>query len=884
MPAFFILFMKKYFVAALVFLSCLCTAQTTSIPLQRNYAGLRFEDFVKSIESNSQFVFFWNSDWTSNIKIKQSAPEESLHQVLIQSLAEAGLDYIILEKKFIIIVDARDVEAATTVDKYIDFTLSGTVKDNKTYQPIPFATITIPGVSNEVVTDKNGNFSISLRSGYYLLNIDAPGYTPIQKSIRHYGLTKLEIGMFEKMIELREIEVSTTAMQNIQRLELGVQKLNTDNLKSIPPLLGEIDVIRSILSLPGVKTVGEGASGFNVRGGNVDQNLILVDDAPLFNSSHLFGLFSVVNSDVVTSMTLQKASMPARYGGRLSSVLDIQFDERIDLEKPIVDASLGVMSSKFKLSLPVQKNKTALTLSARAAYPDWLLNLVPDQSIRQSSANFYDATIKIAHRIDEKNFITATTHLSSDEFRLGVDTTYGWSAYTASARWMRQHSEKVYSKLSGFYSKNQNEVYSEHPINGFTLRSSIINAGLNYDFAIDFSEKHQLEIGIQSSFYKNSRATLSLTQDDNSLPEFNIPAERGVESSVYLSDVFNLNSTIAISGGLRLSSFMALGKGKRRIYADGLPRNEATWIGEEPLPINEIEKSFVNAEPRLNVKFSINSESSIKAGYSRNFQYLSLLSNTMAVSPVDTWKLADYYTAPQESEQVSLGFFKNFNNADLEFSTELYVKRFSNITQYKDGAKLLMNERIEMDLLQGTGKAYGAEFYLKKNTGKLTGWASYTYSRSFVKVEGDSEEETLSGGEYFPSNFDKPNDVSFILSYSVSSRITASCNFVYSTGRPITYPESIYVVDGYVVSNYSKINQARIPDYHRLDCSITHNMLKRKSRKVETSWSLGAYNVYARKNPFSVFFRPMYSGRYPQAYIHKRIDCQSSVQSFRTFH
>lgn len=327
-----------------------------------------------------------------------------------------------------------------------------------------------------------------------------------------------------------------------------------------------------------------------------------------------------------------------------------------------------------------------------------------------------------------------------------------------------------------------------------------------------------------------------------------------------------MTDRLSVLIGLRVSNFLTLGPFVRQLYEQAMPREETTIVGQRQVRHGEIETSYTNLEPRLAVRLMLSENASVKAGMGRNFQYISLLSNTTAVSPMDTWKLADVYMSPQRSDQMSIGYFRTTGNRQYEWSAESYYKRFSNITQYKEGARLVLNQAIETDLLHGDGQSFGLELHAKKNSGKVTGWLSYTYSRSLAKVSGDHQEETLSNGKYFPSNFDKPHDLSIVLNYALSQRISLSGNFVYNTGRPITYPESIYVVDGYVVAEYASINQARIPDYHRLDLAINHAMLKKKSRKVETSWSLGAYNVYARKNPFSVFFRPSYSGRYPQAY------------------
>jgi hypothetical protein len=505
-------------------------------------------------------------------------------------------------------------------------------------------------------------------------------------------------------------------------------------------------------------------------------------------------------------------------------------------------------------------------MAARGAYPDWVLAMVPDKNIQQSRANFYDVSTKIAYRVNERNFFSFTIHGSTDVFRLGADTTYKWSSKLASFRYSHVFSKKVGSHFSLFYSKSESDVSAINFGNGFNLTSAIENTGATFNVDWDLSATHEIVAGVTGNLITVQRGNLAPLGTEAVVQPTHVPEERGLESGIYLSDAITISPVLSVSLGIRLSTFLFLGPSVTRLYQQGVPKNENSYLGDELVETGEVAKSYVNAEPRVAVKVLLTPESSVKAGFNRNYQYVSLLSNTASVSPVDTWKLSDQYLNPQRSDQFSMGYFRDFSNNTYEASVELYYRRFSNLTQYKEGARLILNERIETDLLHGDGKAYGAEFYFKKNRGKLTGWMSYTYSRSLVRVKSDFEEETISNGVFFPSNFDKPNDVNIVVNFAFSKKTSMSGNFVYNTGRPITYPESVYVMNGYAMANYSSINAQRIPDYHRLDLSINHMMLPKRSRKFETSWSLGVYNAYARKNPFSVFFRPQYSGKYPQAY------------------
>jgi hypothetical protein len=858
--------MRKIILALILVSSCrFGHAQTTVAPLDKNYNGVSFLEFVASIEAASPIRFFFNEEWVTNLNVIHEKTAK-FDQVLRQTLAQVHLDYIMLHGKYIVLVNKSVDPKSISPREVRTIKLTGRVIDSTTDKPLPDISVSVPGISNNIITNSFGRFEITIPVGHYILNAEGAGYQETSRAIRLFNDLDIEIKMFEKMIELQEVEITSSGAQLVNRMEIGVQQLTKESLQTMPRLLGEADIVRSVLSLPGVKTVGEGASGFNVRGGNVDQNLILIDNAPLFNSSHLFGLFSVINPDIVSSLSLHKGSMPPRYGGRLSSVLDIHFDEKVSRVKPTLNASIGVVSSKLSVTCPLIKDMSSLVFAARGAYPNWVLQKVPDQGVRTSKASFYDATIKVTHRFNKENLISLTSHVSNDLFRLGADTTYTWSGYASSFQWAHAFSEKLNGHFSAFYSENTNEVSSDFFKNEFALTSYIKNTGLNYDISLEPAAGHQIDVGVSSNYFRTHRGNLKPITNNSALQPITIPYEHGLESAFYISDAITFNTSVSVSAGIRLSSYLALGPGERFYYDNGLPRSELTVIANKYISRSKIEKSFFNLEPRVNAKITLTGESSMKIGVSRNFQYISLLSNSAAVSPVDTWKLSDYYLEPQQSDQLSAGYFRNLLNNTLEFSIEGYYKIFANLTQYKQGARLLLNNRIEADLLQGDGKSYGAEFYLKRNSGKLTGWLSYTYSRTFVRVKGKHEEETLSRGNYFPSNFDKPHDLSIVMNYQLSRRIGIASTFVYSTGRPISYPESIYVVDGFVVANYSELNQSRIPDYHRLDLAVNHSMLPKRNRKFEASWSLGVYNAYARRNPFSVFFRPIHSGRYPQAY------------------
>jgi hypothetical protein len=832
-----------------------------SVRVENNYDGVLLTDFIEETEKILPFLFFFDHEWLKSATVRQTQTPSSVHQILRETLTPLNLDYVFLYRKYIVIVNATLAEEGDVAS----YLLSGYLKNGQTGEGVPRSTVFIADMNHTISTDDKGFFSVKIPSGIHHVFFNAVGSVQAYHIIRVNKDITLEVEMFDRVTELEEVEISGNAIHQGNSLELGAHHLTKHDIKIIPPLFGETDIVRSLLSLPGVKSVGEGASGFNVRGGNVDQNLILIDNASLYSSSHLFGLFSVVNSESVSSLSLHKGTIPAHYGGRLSSVLDITLQD--GMNQPLsFEGSLGALSSKFKFSTPLLKDKISMSVAARGAYPDWMLRMVPDKEIKNSSAGFYDGSMKIAYRLNKKNFLSFTMHGSRDAFRFGADTTYTWSGKLASVRYSHNFSKKVGGHFSLFYSKSESDVTASESGNGFKLTSSIESKGGMFSLDWDLSGTHQIVAGVETNLVGINRGNLDPVGAESVLHPTRIPPERGLETSIYFSDAVTVNPSLSIYLGIRFSTFLFLGPSVSHVYEKGMPLNESTYFGDKVLKSGQIGKSYGNIEPRIAIKLLLNAESFIKAGYNRNFQYLSLLSNTTSVSPVDTWKLSDEHLRPQAGDQFSIGYFHDFSHNVFETSLEVYYRSFSSVTQYKEGARLVLNNHIEQDLLQGKGRAYGAEFYLKKNRGKVTGWLSYTYSRSLVQVEGSFEEETISDGAFFPSNFDKPHDLNILANYSFSKKTSISGNFIYNTGRPITYPESMYVMDGYAVANYGALNGARIPDYHRLDLSVSHTMLPKRIRKFETSWSLGVYNAYARKNPFSVFFKPQHAGKYPQAY------------------
>lgn len=854
----FLIFILFYLVTFMVF------GQT--IPQEKEAT---FLEAIQIFEKQSRIKVIYRKDYIQRLKLDQIALPVSM-ELLDLLTAGTPMDYFLVEEAYAIIYP-RSIRAkfmAGQERKKADPTaihlVEGVIKDDESGLPVPGALLYITSLEQGVTTDEKGRFSIQLPEGTYVGVFSAMGKETERKIIRAYNPLELQINLFESTKDLDEFTVRGRSIDhNVRSVELGVNRLAMDEIKLFPPLLGEVDIIKSIQLLPGVSTVGEGASGFNVRGGGVDQNLILMDGAPIFNPSHMFGFFSIFNQDMVDNVALYKGDIPANYGGRLSSVLDITTRDG-NRAKLKAEGGIGFLSTRLKLEGPLSQS-TSVAVAGRIAYPNWLMHRIPNATLQESSTYFYDGNIKIAHQINNKNSLKISGYASNDYFRIGSDTAYSWQTHLASLKWSSVISDNLGSDLILTYS---NYTYNVEGLNGplnFGLKSDINYIGINHDLEWT-SNNHRTTFGYQANHYAMGMGTLEPTSENSIVNRESIPSERGLELGAYINTELSITENIAAQIGMRYSSFLALGPQDVYVYEPGMPRNSTTLIDTVPYGTGQTLAHYGGLEPRIGIRYTTGENSSIKLSFNRNLQYIHLLSNTMASAPVDLWKLSDQYLGPQESLQYALGYYQNFNQNLIESYFEVYYKDFQNLVEFKDGAVLLLNQNLEQELISGVGYAYGAEFYLKKRYGKLTGWISYGYSRTLRKVVSEFEEENINRGEYFPSNWDQPHDLSLVGTYKLSRRLSISANFNYRTGRPITLPTGIYTINDNVVIDYAERNQGRIPAYHRLDFSMTYDGNQRKSSTYKSSVTLAFYNAYARRNPFSWFFSPDNAGTVPRSY------------------
>lgn len=704
-----------------------------------------------------------------------------------------------------------------------------------------------------VVTDDMGQYSITVPTGRNKLSFSSLGRTETKVELIVYESGIYNLEMEELVLSLKDITVSANRRNRVRRTDVGLEKLDIATIKSIPTT-GEVDIMKAALLLPGVKTVGEGATGFNVRGGNVDQNLILLDNAPIYNSSHLFGFFSTFHPDAIQDFELYKGGIPAEYGGRASSVFDVS-TRNGNLKKFSANGGLGIITGRLTIEGPVAKDKASFLLAGRTTYSNWLFKRFDKPSLRNSKTAFSDITAKTYWQINQKNIITLTAYYSTDYFKLNYDTTYNYVNYTGTLSYKHFISERHYAELNLVKSHYDYSMATNYvPQLGYRLGFSIDQLKIGLDFNLRLSSKHKIKYGFEASNYLLGTGSKTKYSPTSDVIEKMLEKDNGTEGALYISDEYSLTSKLLIYAGLRYSGFYYSGP-KTVFTYDPRKTKEAENITDTTIyKSGSIIRKYFNPEPRLSIRYLIANRTSVKFTYNYLAQYLHLLTNSTAVSPTDIWKLSDTYIPPQTSNQVALGIYQELDKG-VEISLEGYYKQMNNLTEYKGGAQLVMNETIETELLKATGKAYGLELSVKKTTGKLNGWLSYTWARTWVKAYGNYPTEIINQGRYFPSNFDKPHDLSILANYKFTRRLSLSTTFIYSTGRPITYPVARYHYADKDYVYYSARNEYRVPDYCRMDLSVTYEGNLNIRQLAHNSWTLAVYNLLGRNNIYSEYFQ-----------------------------
>ncbi|WP_205508597.1 TonB-dependent receptor [Longitalea arenae] len=731
--------------------------------------------------------------------------------------------------------------------------LAGYVRNVKTGEPVAGAIISIANAATSVATDQYGYYSLTLPKGRHLLTIQGIGMKDTRRQVMVYSTGNFDIDMNERVTSLKEVIVSAQKLANVRNVQLGTNRLTIKAIKQVPTAFGEADILKAVLMLPGVKTVGEASTGFNVRGGSADQNLILFNDATIYNPTHFFGFFSAFNPEVVKEVELYKSSIPAKYGGRLSSVLDISTREGNKKNFAGI-AGIGLLTSRVTLEGPIKKDKTSFILGARGTYANWLLQFLPDE-YKHSRASFYDVNLNMSHEFNKKNNLYITAYMSKDRFNLNSDTTYSYSNRNLSIKWKHTFSNKLTMVLTGGYDHYDYSIGSDKDsLFAYKMKFDINQFNFKSDLNWYINANHTVDFGVSSIHYLLNPGTYEPNSKQSRIIKDEMEAEHALESAAYLSEKWNITDALSLQAGLRYSLYNFVGPKTINKYSPGLPITEDNLLQTRTYDRNKFIHTYHGPEYRLAIRFSLSESLSLKAGYNSLRQYIHMLSNTTAISPTDIWKLSDPNIKPQTGNQLSFGIYKNFKSNTIETSAEVYYKKIKNYLDFKSGAQLLLNDHIETDVMSTRGKAYGVELLVRKQNGKLNGWISYTWSRILLRMNDSTAGEVINNGDYYPASYDKPHDITMVGNYRFSHRFSVSMNVTYSTGRPITLPIGRIFYANSWRALYADRNAYRIPDYFRTDLSMNIEGNHKVHQKTHNSWTVGIYNLTGRRNPYSVYY------------------------------
>lgn len=858
-----------------------------------------FNTFAEVIENQSNYRFYFKPLWVDSLFVSATAVGQPLENILNTALANTDLQFAIDADNQVYVTKNRRIMTELPVDffndenerkndnatafDYSDYekqerkrkaeetklynigdknsspegnaTIAGSIRDASTGEPLIGATVFIEKLMKGVSSDQFGYYSITLPKGRHDIRIKSIGMKPTIRKVVLYSNGKLDIELDQDVTPLKEVVVESQHEARLTNVQMGTEKLDIQTMKQMPLALGETDIMKVVLALPGVQSVGEGTVGINVRGGATNQNLILLNDAVVYNPSHLFGFFSTFNPDILKNVELYKSGIKAEYGGRLSSVLDVHTREG-NSRKFAGSGGISPITGRLSLEGPIIKDKTTFIIGGRSTYSNWILRQLDDPALKKSKATFYDVTAGVTHKIDENDNLYLSTYVSKDRFNLKSDTAYTYSDRNASLKWKHIFNNRLVGVATGSYSHFSYTMSSDrNPINAFLMDFSIRQINAKADVSYFYNAKHTFDAGITTTRYALSPGSLTPSGTESLIEHDIVQKETGLESALYVSDNIEVNQRLSVYLGLRYSFFQYLGAKDVFKYAEQAPREPDNIIDTVSYKSGQTISHYGGAEPRIAVRYSLAENLSVKASYNKMRQYIQMLSNTTAIAPTDIWKLSDSYVKPQVGDQFSVGLYKNFTGRHLiETSVEGYYKVMNNTTDYKNGAVLLLNHHLETDILSAKGEAYGIEFLIKKNAGKINGWISYAYSRSFLTTKGEFSDETVNRGKSYPSNFDKPHAFNFIGNYKFSRRFNFSLNVVYSTGRPITLPVVRYEQGGSTKVYYSDRNAYRIPDYLRSDVSLNFEGNHKIKKLAHSSWTLSVYNVTGRANAYSVFF------------------------------
>ncbi len=853
-------------------------------------AGMTFREFASAAQNLLRVRIYYREEWVKDIRTGNYSEDFTLSRILDSLFSGKRLFYftdrsgnIVVTKDFMVkrIGEVSVADTGVTAPSFAEEpaqdhqvkgnqfilignpaernkpgkgNISGYITNSATHEPVAGASVVEKLLSAGTISNEFGFYSLPLPKGIHIINFSFMGMKEKSANIDLAGTGELNMEMTGVLIPLKETVVSAQKNVVLQRFEAGVEKIDLTSFRLTPTAMGEADIIKGVLLVPGVKSVGEGSAGFNVRGGSADQNLVLLYDAPIYNTSHFFGFFSAVNPDVISDATLYKGGIPGRFGGRISSVLDIKAKEG-NMDKFRGNAGISPITAHAMVEGPIKKDTLSYLLAARTTYSNWIFNILDYSSFQRIRASFYDINAGLTWNAGKKDKLEFSSYMSHDAFRLGADSVYRYTNNIQSLRWRHFFSSRFFSTLSANNSYYKYSISNESKTPGsFVLSHQVNSTGLRSDFNW-FQGRNEVNFGADLTYYSIHPGSYLPTNESSLVTPHVMPRERALESAVYAEDKFTVTSFFAVNLGVRISSFLTFGPGEAMVYKPGFSKSRSTITDTLTFANGQISSHYGGPEIRLSMNLRTSPVTSVKLNYNRTRQYIHLLSNSTSISPTDTWKLSDYNIKPQTGDQVAAGFYRMWFGNKVESSVEVYYKTINNMADFKGGANMVMNENIIEEMVNVKGKAYGLELALRKQEGKLRFTLGYSYSRTFIRSISSLKEEIINDGKWFPANFDKPNDLSLTVNYLFSRRLSFSADYTYNTGRPITYPVATYHMYDYILIHYSDRNKYRIPDYSRLDLSFRVGGSLRVHKIANPSWTFSVYNLLGRRNVYSVYFR-----------------------------
>lgn len=857
------------------------------------------ESVLAQVQQQTDYRIFWIPEEVVGIRVDVHADCKDIKAFLGKVLAGTDLKYTIFNNRYIHILKNRlmvsDMPAFAQwhIDESVDdgrvgeffldsrkadsenkiyvvgkkenatgdgmVELRGVITSFKTGEPMMGVNMVVKEPKwSAAVSGIDGDYVLKVPRGQVEIEISGMGTTDTRRRLLVYESGRLDIELEDKLYTLEEVTVTAGKRQNVQDVQMGVQKFEVSELKTIPTAFGELDILKVVQTLPGVKTMGEASGGFNVRGGATDQNLILFNENTVYNPTHLFGFFSAFNGNVLDNMELYKSSIPPKFGGRISSVLDVN-SRKGDKEEYHGEVSIGVLTSSFNVEGPLKKGKTSFLASGRTTYSDWILGIIPEKSgYKDGKAGFYDMNMVLSHQFNQRNNLYLSGYYSYDRFNFEEEEKYNYSNINASLKWVHLFKENFRLSLSGGYDHYDYGMKSyQNEYDAYKLSFDINQYFLKADFEHSGWKGHTLNWGVNGLLYDILPGKVIPAAEASLRKVQSLQKEKALEAAVYANEEWEIGKRFVVSAGVRYSLFNAMGPRSYRNYLEGELPSNYNVLDTVTVSGNKSLKTYHGPEFRVSMRYNLMDDFSIKAGFNTMRQYIHKISNTMVVSPTDTWKLSDCYIKPQTGQQYSVGLYKNFMDGGLEASVEGYYKKMENYLDYRSGAKLLMNDHLETDVLPTEGRAYGVEVMLKKPSGKLNGWVSYTYSRTELRQSDPRITNPVNDGEWYPAEYDKPHEVKLVGNYQFTKRYSASFNFDYSTGRPQTMPVSKFYdhTVGAPSFFYTNRNEVRIPDYMRVDVSFNVKPTHRLTAKTHRFFTIGVYNLLGRKNVYSIYFK-----------------------------